>query len=272
MCHKIRSLTLLWLITIQLGILGCINKLPENMALIPAGPFIMGTDEMDTEQKAAQFGIIKPWFEDEHPAHQVHLPAYYIDRYELTNAQYQEFVRATGYRPPPYWNGLQYPAGTDSYPVVMVSWEDAQSYCKWAGKRLPTEGEWEKAARPDQRLYPWGNDFDANKANIGGTRGGLTPVGSYEAGQSPFGVYDLVGNVWEWTEDWYKPYPGNTFQDKNFGEKNKVLRGGSWSTVGHYPPEITRQIVAHNARTTFRLHSDPKILLNDIGLRCAKSK
>jgi formylglycine-generating enzyme required for sulfatase activity len=242
------------------------------MVLIPAGGFTMGTDEVDVDQKAVEYGIIKPWFEDERPAHQVKLQAFYIDKYEVTNAAYQKFVLATGYRPPPYWNGTQYPNGMDQYPVVMVSWEDAQAHCKWSGKRLPTEAEWEKAARPDQRLYPWGNSFDPNKTNVGGTRGGLTPVGSYENGQSPYGVFDLIGNVWEWTADWYKPYAGNSFEDKNFGEKYRVLRGNSWATVGHYPPEITRQIVAHNSRASFRLYFDSRGMLNDIGFRCAKFK
>jgi len=268
----VRPVKILCLFTFALGLLGCNVKPPQDMALIPAGTFTMGTNDMDANQKAIEFGIIKPWFEDEHPAHPVQLPAYYIDQYEVTNANYQKFVLATGYRSPPYWSGTQYPSGMDPYPVVMVSWENAQAYCRWAGKRLPTEAEWEKAARPDQRLYPWGNNFDPNRANVGGTRGGLTPAGSYETGQSPYGVYDLIGNVWEWTNDWYKPYPGNTFEEKNFGEKYKVLRGSSWATVGHYPPEITRLIVAHNSRATFRLYFDPKGVLNDIGFRCAKSK
>ena len=265
-------LRLICIFTISMGLLGCSSRPPEDMVLIPAGGFTMGTDEVDSDQKATEYGIIKPWFADERPAHQVLLPAYYLDKFEVTNTVYQKFVMATGHRPPPYWNGTQYPNGMDRYPAVMVSWENAQAYCRWAGKRLPTEAEWEKAARSDQRLYPWGNTFDPNKANVGGTRGGLTPVGNYEAGQSPYGIFDLTGNVWEWTSDWYNPYPGNVTEDKNFGEKYKVLRGNSWATVGHYPPEITRQIVAHNSRAIFRLFFDPKGMLNDIGFRCAKSK
>ena len=265
-------LRMLCVFTLYIWILGCSNRPPENMAMIPSGKFTMGTDEADVDQKATEYGIIKPWFVDEHPSHEVLLLSYYLDKFEVANTDYQKFVMATGHHSPPYWNGTQIPNGMDRYPVVMVSWEDAQAFCQWANKRLPTEAEWEKAARPDRRRYPWGNDFDPNRANVGGTRGGLTPVGSYEVGQSPYGVFNLTGNVWEWTSDWYNPYPGNSIEDVNFGEKYKVLRGNSWATVGHYPPEITRQIVAHNSRATFRLYFDPKGMLNDIGFRCAKSK
>ena len=249
----------------------CTSKPPEDMVLIPAGPFIMGTDEVDVDLKASQFGILKPWFEDEQPAHTVTLKDYFMDQYEVTNAAYQKFAQAAQHRPPPYWSGTQYTEEMDRYPVVMVSWLDAQAYCQWAGKRLPTEAEWEKSARPDGRRHPWGATFDPDKANVGGLRGGLTPGGNYEDGQSPYGVFDLIGNVWEWTADWYQPYPGNPKSAKNYGEKNKVLRGGSWSQVGHFPPQIVQEIISHNARAAFRLYADPKGLLNDIGFRCAKS-
>lgn len=260
------------LLLLGLGLTACEKAPPENMVLIPSGVFIMGTDEEDTAKKAAEFGIVKPWFEDERPAHEVRLDAYYLDRYEVTNADYQKFVLETGHRAPPYWRAAQYPEEMDRYPVVMVSWYDARDYCQWAGKRLPTEAEWERAARPDERRYPWGDGFDPEKTNTGGLRGGLTPVGSYEAGQSPEGVYDLTGNVWEWTADWYEAYPGNEHEQKEYGQKFKVLRGTSWAQIGHYPPEATRQIIAHNARAAFRLYADPQTVLNDIGFRCAKSK
>jgi formylglycine-generating enzyme required for sulfatase activity len=283
MCKKPRIAFLKWFVENRLwsialvlsllcsGFSACTKRPPEGMVLIHEGTFTMGTDETDIQQKALEFGIIKPWYEDERPAHQVSLPNYYLDKYEVTNADYQRFAVETGHRSPPYWNGTVYPVDMDRYPVVLVSWKDAQSYCQWAKKRLPTEAEWEKAARPDQRSYPWGNQFDPNRANVGGIRGGLTPVGSYEAGQSPYGIFDLVGNVWEWTADWYSPYPGNPVDDENIGQNYKVLRGSSWAIVGHYPPEITRQIIAHNSRATFRLYFDPQGMLNDIGFRCAKS-
>lgn len=241
------------------------------MVLIPAGILLMGTNEMDVKQEALEYGIIKPWFADEQPEHRVQLQAYYVDKYEVTTSQYKKFLLSTGHPAPPYWRGSEYPDGTDQYPVVMVSWEDAQTYCRWARKRLPTEAEWERAARPRQQRYPWGNQFDPDKANVGGIRGGLMPVGSYDNGKSLEGIYDMIGNVWEWTADWYKPYPGNVLEEKGFGEKYKVLRGNSWATVGHYPPEITRQIINHNSRSTFRLYADPRGKLNDIGFRCAKS-
>ncbi|HLB94844.1 MAG TPA: SUMF1/EgtB/PvdO family nonheme iron enzyme, partial [Nitrospiria bacterium] len=152
------------------------NRAPEGMVTVPGGEFMMGTDEMDTEDKATEYGITKPWFMDEHPAHRVNLPTFYIDRHEVTNAQFRPFVQQTGRRPPPDWEGGHYPKGKDHHPVVHVTWEDARAYCQWAGKHLPTEAEWEKAARgKDGRRYPWGNEFDGAKANVNGQVSGTTP-------------------------------------------------------------------------------------------------
>src|SRR5262245_30976232 len=200
------------------------------MVLVPAGEFIMGSEE------AAYYDIAKP-------RHQVYLDAFYIDKYEVTNARFQQFVQATGYRtqaeregggkirtgaktwadvPDATWRAPRGKgssiAGLEAHPVVQVSWHDAKAYCTWAGKRLPTEAEWEKAARgTDGRLYPWGNEFDGTRVNFcdrncpfewkdaavdDGFRS-TAPVGSYEAGKSPYGAYDMVGNVWEWVADWY---------------------------------------------------------------------
>jgi formylglycine-generating enzyme required for sulfatase activity len=241
------------------------------MVHIPEGPFVMGTDQVDADHKAAEYGIIKPWFEDEHPAHSVNLAAYYLDKYEVTNADYQAFLRATNRRPPPDWSGPTHPQGLPRGPVVSVTWEDADAYCRWAGKRLPTEAEWEKAARGfEGRLYPWGNEFELGRANIGGGRNGPAAVGSYPSGRTPLGVYDLVGNVWEWTADWYQPYPGNPAMSASDPPPGRVLRGSSWSGVGHFPPGVIEQILAHNARGSFRLYADPNGRLNDVGFRCAK--
>lgn len=254
------------------GVVACSEKQPLDMVQIPAGDFVMGTDEINSENLAKRFGIIKPWFTDTHPAHRIHLPDYYLDRYEVTRADYRELIQGTGRRPPPDWNGTEFPDGTAQFPVVMVSWHDARDYCLWHGKRLPTEAEWEKAARADLRNYPWGNDFDSSRANVGGHRGGLRPVGSYPEGQSVDGVFDLVGNAWEWISDWYQPYPGNPDNRQDYGKKFKVLRGNSWASVGHYPARIQNQIIAHNSLATFRLYANPNQLLNDIGFRCAKTK
>jgi formylglycine-generating enzyme required for sulfatase activity len=251
---------------------GC-DRPPEGMVTVPSGEFIMGTDEVDTEDKATEYGITKPWFMDEHPAHQVQLPAFYMDRYEVTNAQYREFLQQTGRRPPPDWAGGNYPGGKDRHPVVHVTWDDASAYCLWAGKRLPTEAEWEKAAHgTDGRKYPWGNEFDGGRANLNGQIGTTTPVGQYENGKSPYGVHDMAGNVWEWTADWYGPYPGNDYQHPMFGQKVRVVRGNSWAPVGHYPPEAVNEIKAHYSRTAFRLFMTPDSFVNDVGFRCAKSQ
>jgi formylglycine-generating enzyme required for sulfatase activity len=236
------------------------------MVTIPAGAFRMGSDRVDSEGKGGEFGMAKPLYLDEHPPHDVTLPAYFIDRHEVTNADYQRFVRAANARPPKSWINGAIPAGREQYPVTHVNWYDAQQYCRWAGKRLPTEAEWEKAARgPDGREYPWGNAFDGKKANTGESGvGDLAPVGSFPQGKSPYGVEDMAGNVWEWTADWYQPYPGGTSQSKDFGQKFKVLRGGSWGGTGHYA-------LSYFYRAAHRFFIAPEFGFADAGLRCAKS-
>ena len=176
-----------------------------RMVLIPAGPFLMGVP-----QGARDGGI------DEYPNHNVELDAYYIDAYEVTTGLYERFMRATGHRGPSHrtdpsknvWPGGALPAALASLPVVNVDWFDARAYCQWAGKRLPTEAEWEKAARgADDRRFPWGNveptrqHLNFNRSWQGATT--FAPVGMYEKGKSPYGVYDMAGNVWEWVADWY---------------------------------------------------------------------
>ena len=195
----------------------------------------------------------------------VYLGAYYMDIYEVTNMQYKEFVDATGSRPPVHWGGGEISAGRENDPVTHVNWYDAGRYCLWKGKRLPTEAEWEKGARgTDGRDYPWGNDFDPMKANTGDTGiGDLAPVGRFEAGKSPYGIHDMSGNVWEWTADWYKPYPGSTYMSKDYGEKYKVLRGSSWGGVGHYA-------FSYFYRTSYRLYINPEGNYPDAGFRCIK--
>ncbi|MEO5656901.1 MAG: formylglycine-generating enzyme family protein [Nitrospiria bacterium] len=249
-----------------LGLAACQRSAPDGMIPIPGGPFPMGSDRVDERGEGGEFGLAKPLYLDEHPRHEVNLPTYYIDRYEVTNADYGRYVEATQARPPKSWPNGRVPPGRERYPVTHVNWYEAEQYCRWAGKRLPTEAEWEKAARgTDGREYPWGNEFDPKKANTGGAGvGDLAPVGSFPQGKSPYGVEDLAGNVWEWTADWYQPYPGATYESKDFGRKVKILRGSSWGGTGHYALPLFY-------RSAYRFYIAPEMGFADAGFRCAKS-
>jgi formylglycine-generating enzyme required for sulfatase activity len=204
--------------------------------------------------------------DDESPAHEVDLPAYAIEMFEVTNAQFAAFVEDTGYVTDAEqggstgWQALA--AGKENHPAVKVSWNDASAYCDWAGRRLPAEAEWEKAARgPDGFLYPWGDDWNPENANVkeAGYRG-TTPVGIFANSASPYGVVDMAGNVWEWTADWYQPYPENSVPDEFYGEKFRVLRGGGWF-------DEQDQVLATNRSST-----SPEAANDDIGFRCASDK
>lgn len=264
--------TILWLTLFFLLFEGCTRKPlsaphpPPDMILVPAGPFTMGSDKVDTEQQGAEFGSAKPWYLDEHPEHQVTLPNYFIDRFEITNNQFKRFIDASRAHPPEIWEGDTYPKGYGNYPITGVSWHEASHYCNWAGKRLPTEAEWEKAARGIDRLeFPWGDDFDPKKANTGASGiGHLLPVGSYPEGISPFGAYDMSGNAWEWVEDWYQPYPGSDDQNNKYGQKSKVFRGGGYGGGGgHYALPLFY-------RTAYRSSIPPDESYMDLGFRCVK--
>lgn len=225
---------------------------PKDMVLVPGGPFTMGSND---------------WWPKSQPEHKVTVGPFYMDKYEVTNRKYKAFVDATKRRPPDFWTGGHIPQGKENHPVVFVSWDDADAYCKWADKRLPKETEWEKAARgSDGRTFPWGNKFDKNKANTPQYGHGDTmPVASFESGKSPYGIYDLAGNAWEWVDDWFKPYPGNTHPDENYGEKYKVLRGGSWYDCTYYKCGISAP--AYN-----RIFFNPDTRNNNFGFRCAKDR
>ena len=184
------------------------------MVLIPAGEFIMGSDE----------------FEPEMPRRKVFLPDYYIDKYPVTNADYKKYMDETRALPPRHWGGFEIPAGLEDHPVHRICWYEAKAYCEWAGKRLPKEREWEKAARgTDGRRWPWGNKFD-EKNSLVWDRGDFLMTASVYAhpgGASPYGVCEMGGNVEEWCEDWYDAYPGQDYKCGAYGKVFKVLRGGS---------------------------------------------
>lgn len=232
-----------------------IGKEPHQMITIPAGKYLRGSNHR---------------LPDEGPEYEVDVKAFKIDRYEVTNLQYKQFIDATNRKSPNHFRNRTYPAGKVDHPVVWVSWFDAHDYCEWAGKRLPTDIEWEKAARgSDGRDYPWGDDFDVNKVNTPvrweslHMQGDTTPVGAFEAGKSPYGLYDMSGNVWEWTDSWYTQYPGNKWPSENYGEMYKVLKGGSWWDCSYYQcgvsaPSFNRSYFKQNVKNS------------SFGFRCAK--
>src|SRR5262245_4953478 len=195
----------------------------REMVEIPEGPFIMGSKEGDP---------------DEAPENQVFLTAYYIDKKEVTQAEYDRFVRMTKRGKPfvPVFEDDQSLILKPELPAMGMSWGDAEAYCKWAGKRLPTEAEWEKAGRGEgRRRYPWGDEFGSGHANVDSDEDGfkyLAPPGSFESGRSPYGVYDMTGNVAEWVADTYgeQYYQKTPFRDPKGPDdgQHKVIRGGSW--------------------------------------------
>jgi 4-hydroxybenzoate polyprenyltransferase len=236
----------------------------DDMVLIPSGTFLMGRNERTAAEGAGD--------EDETPIHRVHVEGFYMDRYEVTNVQYKRFADETGRPYPKHWKTGTYPAGKQDHPVAYVNWFEADGYCHWLGRRLPTEAEWEYAARgPESRRFPWGNTFDPLKANtpqywlVKGVKADTTPVGSFPQGRSPFGLEDMAGNVYEWTSSWYKPYPGNIVPNVHYGEKNRIVRGGSWYDCLSYGCGLS-------APSFNRSRFNPEIRNNSFGFRCAKSK
>lgn len=267
----------------------------REMALVPAGPFTMGMSEAEARQIAQQSSTDVNWWLTATPAHQVELPAYYLDVTPVTHAAYARFLAANPQHPVPFkdtdwtrpynWNRAKRtpPAGLENHPVVLVSWSDAVAYAAWAGKRLPTEAEWEKGARgTDQRIYPWGNTWDSSCLNshegpvvrpvrnltecvkeqnsmegwFAAAR--TTPVGAYPLGASPFGLLDMAGNVLEWCANWLEPYPGNVHPWGRYGQTCRALRGGSWN------------IISRTFRATYRGNNGPSNRSVAVGFRCAQ--
>ena len=201
------------------------------MVLIPAGKFLMGTDKIDTKETHRSIGTVKPLYLDQQPQRKVFVDNFYIDLYEVTNNEYKRFLDDTDYyETPSHWKNREYPEGEGNLPVTQVTWYEAFSYALWAHKRLPTETQWEKAARGiDGREYPWGNKFEKGMANIGidGAKSAV-PAKQFPKDVSPYQVYDMAGNVMEWTLNWYQPYPDSHYKSSRFGQKLKVIRGSGF--------------------------------------------
>jgi formylglycine-generating enzyme required for sulfatase activity len=237
---------------------------------IPGGPFLMGVSEAELAEHPTP-GQLRRLLERSAPAHQVDVPAFCIDRYPVTHAQYHRFAEDGGYereelwseagwewlsqqsrKLPAYWE--EYRWNRPNYPVTGVSWYEAEAYARWAGKRLPTEAEWEKAARgTDGRRWPWGDTWKGETANAEADLGQLTPVGIYPRGASPYGVLDMAGNVWEWTADWFTPYD----DPQNKSDRLKVLRGGAWN------------VERERTQCAARILSGPGTRGGGVGFRCA---
>jgi formylglycine-generating enzyme required for sulfatase activity len=222
-----------------------------QMVYIPPGEFIMGSSDAEIESWLKENpGDERDYYLDEQPQFSIDLEGFWMGRTEVTNAQYQRFVAATGHPAPKHWERGLIPPGLEQFPVVNVSWADAVAYCEWAGARLPTELEWEKAARgSDRRTFPWGFTWAEGRCRYFGShmarmkkgeptdpvRDGPAAVGSYPKGASPYGCLDMAGNLWEWCADWYD---GRAYDRYASGDPAspvsgtlRVVRGGSWMAV-----------------------------------------
>jgi formylglycine-generating enzyme required for sulfatase activity len=259
---------------------------PGQMIYIPAGSFLMGNNGSEPYS-----------FSDELPQHSVYLSGYWIGKYEVTRGEYAQFMAAGGYSNQAYWSSAgwswrltassSYPSvgpprtqpsywaasqnwgtgtftQTDSHPVVGVSYHEAEAFCNWAGGHLPTEAQWERAARwtgSYPNVYPWGNTWDAEKCNnlydSLYPRCQSTPVGAYSSGASPYGCMDMVGNVWDWCQEWYKSYPGSS-SPFDYTNSLRAQRGGSWK----YPNL--------DCRCANRSCDYPSVHWYDIGFRLAR--
>ena len=290
-----------------------IAKSDGDMILIPAGEFVMGSNQVDKKNNWKQYGSREPWYLNEHPEQKVYLDNFYIDRYEVTNRAFMAFVKVDNDRMPEYWldNGYAYQLkkeklfslpveqlrhlaanvfkfdvdnqqqskaelidrmkkrwlSFDALPVTHVSWKDADKYCRFLKKRLPTEAEWEKSARGENgNEFVFGKQWLKGKSNVGEEEWtfGVAPVGSYPQDRSPYGVFDMAGNAYEWVDDWYKPYDGSRYDSPAFGQRYKVVRGSGFGKDGHY-------FLIHYQRASYRTYLFPHDRKPGQGFRCAKS-
>ncbi len=243
------------------------EQTPEGMVYVPGGAVMIGSTMKQVEQAAAALigaGAVeyaKTLLRQETPPVAKVVAPFYIDRTEVTNEQYLKFVKATNHPPPPHWLGGKYRKGRDKWPVFNVTWKDAADYAAWAGKRLPTEAEWELAARGlDARIFPWGDAFDKARCNSfeGGAKQPL-PVGSYPDGASPYGCLDMAGNVSEWTSDLFLPYPGSKAKISEADQSKYVYRGGSFASEALY------------VRCAYRIGASRNAAKATLGFRCVRS-
>lgn len=233
------------------------NAAPRDMVLVQEGEFIMGANREEIRKMAVAAGAAPEWFADEPESKKVLVKSFYIDIYEVGNEEYKKFDTTH-----------EFHSSLGDHPALFIDWEKADSFCKWKGKRLPTESEWEKAARgTDGGLYPWGNEFDPARANSQSSdsgsearvgkykiassglkeKPGTAPVTSFAEGKSRYGAYNMAGNVWEWVDGWYDEKKGL-----------RMLKGGSWMS-----PAIS-------LRAATRLLEAPKAQSNEYGFRCAR--
>ena len=218
---------------------------PAGMVYVPGGAFTMGREDGDDAER---------------PPHQVTVKAFFIDTHEVTNEDYEKFVKATNRRPPPSWKRGTFPPGAERKPVTGVTWDDANDFARWAGKRLPTEEEWEFAARGSEgRLYPWGNDWRQDSANANGAAQSMADVAAHK-GTSPFGTYDMVGNAWEWTASNFKAYPGRGLPGTQPTGDLRVIRGGCYESTKDYATTTYRAGWPARGASTY----------DQTGFRCAK--
>ena len=235
--------------SLSTGLVGRRGTDQAEMVLIPAGTFTMGDTHGDGDS-------------NEKPTHPVTVAAFWLDKTDVTNDQFVRFVQASAYAPKGGWR-REYTTGREQHPAVNVTWADAVAYCRWAEKRLPTEAEWEYAARgAEGRRYPWGNEWDPSRAHHSGSQGaGFTvPVGAFPTGATPFGLLDMAGNVTQWTSSLYMPYPYSATDGReNLDDSEpRVLRGGSRLN----DPALLR--------SAFRLRNSPTYGFSYVGFRCAQ--